>query len=167
MRSSWLRVSFAPAAPGQSQSACHAARTEAEQASRQNTGGHLACNRRKCFRNASLFGRRSRDTRAEVSASMPQYVVNEAERTSARASRRCRQAHAAQRAQETLQGCDLVLLERVADARLRMAMQGEYRCVRMHLVRVTYRCDRRAETNADRSFGRRRRRSEEGVCRRR
>jgi len=67
---------------------------------------------------------------------MPLCVLNEAGRPSAHASRRYRQAHAAQCVEETLQGCDLALLERVADVRSHVAMQGEYRCVRKHLVRV-------------------------------
>ena len=152
MRSSWLRVSFAPAAPGQSQSACHAAQIEAGHASSPNVGSRAACNRRKCFRNASLFGRRSRHTRSDVSASMPQCVLNEAGRPSAHASRRCRQAHATQYVDETLQGCDRARLERVAHVRSHVAIQGEYGCVRMHLVRVTYRRDWRAETNAMRRW---------------
>ena len=151
MRSSWLRVSFAPAAPGQSQSACHAAQIEAGHASSPNVGSRAACNRRKCFRNASLFGRRSRHTRSDVSASMPQCVLNEAGRPSAHASRRCRQAHATQYVDETLQ--DVTARgSSVAHVRSHVAIQGEYGCVRMHLVRVTYRRDWRAETNAMRRW---------------
>lgn len=45
-----------------------------------------------------------------------------------------------------LQECDLAPVAREADVRSRVAMQGEYRCVRIHLVRVVHRGDKRAET---------------------
>ncbi|WP_174942715.1 hypothetical protein [Burkholderia contaminans] len=57
--------------------------------------------------------------------------------------------------EETLQGCDLALLERVADVRSHVAMQDEYRCVRKHPRRIVHRGDKRAETiAANRSAGR-------------
>lgn len=49
MRSSFWRNSFAPAAPGQPQCACHAAQTEAGKASPPRTGGHAGRNREEMF----------------------------------------------------------------------------------------------------------------------
>ncbi|AQQ17735.1 hypothetical protein A8D61_02795 [Burkholderia cenocepacia] len=60
---------------------------------------------------------------------------DEAGRPSAHADRRCDHSCAEEYVEKALQKCDLVPVASGADARSCVTRQGEYRCVRMHLVR--------------------------------
>ncbi len=78
-------------------------------------------------------------------ASRQQRVLNEAGRPSAHATRRCGQSSNATCIEETLHKCDLASDTSDADAQSCVTRQGEYRCVRMHLVRVTHGGDTQAD----------------------
>lgn len=80
-----------------------------------------------------------------VRASRSPRVPNEARRPSARAGRRCGQSSTEECVEETLQKCHLAPGVRNADAQSCVTRQGEYRCVRIHLVRVTRGSDTQAE----------------------
>ncbi|ABK11203.1 conserved hypothetical protein [Burkholderia cenocepacia HI2424] len=68
-------------------------------------------------------------------ASIAECRWKEAGRPSAQGGRRCDQACADGYVEKALQKCDLVPVARDADALSRVTRQGEYRCVRKHLVR--------------------------------
>lgn len=100
----------------------------------------------KCFRNASVFGGTRGNTRFTVShIEMRNACRNEAGRPSAHARHCCGQSRTAQHIEETLQKCDLAPGARDADTQSCETRQGEYRCVRMHLVSVTHGSDTRAD----------------------
>lgn len=125
-------------------------------------------NRRKCFRNVSVFGRpgrnqaKTRDSPRRTSRS--QRLPNKAARPSAHARGRPDQSSTGEYFEKALQKCDLAQGASDADAQSCVTRQGEYRCVRMQLVHVTPGSDTRAGTTAaSRSADRpRRRRSEKG-----
>ncbi len=98
----------------------------------------------KCFRNVSVFGERRRNTRCAVlcvdGAWMAQRPRSEAGRPSAHARCRCDQSRTEQRIENALQKCTFAPGASVADARSCLTRQGEYRCVRMHLVRPCATC---------------------------
>lgn len=99
---------------------------------------------RKCFMNVSVFGERNRNARCAVSrvddASMAQCPRSEAGRPSAHARFRCDRSRTERRIENALQKCTFVPGASVADARSCVTRQGEYRCVRMHLVRPCATC---------------------------
>lgn len=94
---------------------------------------------RKCFMNVSVFGERRRNTRCAAlrvdRASATRCSRSEAGRPSAHARRRCERSRTERRIENALQKCSFVPGASIAGTRSCVTRQGEYRCVRTHLVR--------------------------------